>query len=141
MNRKELDDYLRDGINDFQSGGSGLMGIAIIPGNCWDNMIAAGDRGDTEARAATFAIRDWMIIADKAIEAGTHPACTKCAKVLHKGNVGGWGLVRRPKPKDQSGGLVLAFCAKCIERPGEELLRAVMDTLEEEGVGKVERIQ
>lgn len=141
MNRKELDKYLTDGIAKFKQHGSGLMGIAIIPAHCWEQMIAAGNRGDMEARAAVLAINDWLTLATDAEGTGTYPGCVGCSNKLLPGDVGGWGILRPPDLKDQRGGLVVAFCDKCIERSHDDLLRAFMNTLEADGVGRVERVQ
>ena len=93
-------------------------------------MIAAGDKGDMDARACAASIAEWSHSADKALKAGMGPECGRCRKCLGYGDVGGWAIMR---PKEGSGtGLVMAYCKRCIMRPRQELVDLFTDAVSQE---------
>jgi hypothetical protein len=111
-----------------------MMTLRILHASHLNNWIAAGDRGNIEARAGVLSIHDWMKQADKMLDEGYFPGCGYCEGDLHKGEVGGWGMLL---PATEGVGIVVGYCTDCITKHDrEELIRHFIMRAERElGIG------
>jgi hypothetical protein len=110
---------IENDLAEFCNQDEQTMVLHILSADCLDIWIAAGERGDKEARASVISIHDWMRQADKALDEGHFPACGYCEQELEKGWVGGWAILL---PIDEGVGLVFAYCADCIKTHNREEL-------------------
>lgn len=125
---------IENDLAEFCTQDNQTMILRILHASHLDNWIAAGDRGDRDARAGVISVYDWLKQADKALDEGLYPGCGYCEGDLHYGEVGGWGMLL---PATNGVGIIVGYCRDCITKhTREELVRQFVLRAEHEfGIG------
>jgi hypothetical protein len=120
-----------DGVAEFRAQKGGTFSVCVVPASEFDELIAAGDKGDPLARDIVRSLSHWFGMADAAHKDGTLPGCASCGVEIEPGEVCGWVVFLPHEPK-QDTGLCGVFCAQCLELGRDTIARNTIELLQEQ---------
>jgi hypothetical protein len=121
-----------DGVAEFRAQKGGTFSVCVVPASEYEELIAAGDKGDQTARQIVRSLNHWFHMADAAHdEDGTLPGCASCGVKIEPGEVCGWVVFLPHEPK-QDTGLCGVFCRECLELGANTIARNTIELLQHE---------